>query len=105
MKNFDLKITLKKWKHAFKDIGSDADKDWKLLLVAGILLLFAIGVVHGKIFYDVQSGKKQGEVLAGGATELIDTRALESVLALYDERAKEFDALSSSTFTFGDPSR
>ncbi len=105
MKKFDLKLALKRLKHAFKDIGSDADKDWKIVLVGAICLLFVIGVVNAKTFYDMYSLKGVEGEAAPASTELIDTKALENVLKAYDERAKDFDVISSSSFSFTDPSR
>lgn len=105
MKRFDFKIALKKTKHAFKDIGSDADKDWKIVLISMMLLFVLCVILHVKVFLEVQNVKKQGGQVDSAATELINTKALEDVLSMYDERAESFEALSVQEFTFVDPAR
>jgi hypothetical protein len=105
MKKFDTKLILKKWKHAFKDIGSDADKDWKIVLVAVVILLFISIVFHAKIFIEMQGDEKNGGSGDPVATELINTRALDAVLLVYDERAAEFESIVTTGVTFVDPAR
>ncbi|MFA6050674.1 MAG: hypothetical protein WC761_05775 [Candidatus Paceibacterota bacterium] len=105
MKKFDIKILLKKWKHAFKDIGSDADKDWKIVLVGFVVFLTFCIAFHAKIFIEMQSVRKNGGSHSPVATELINTRALDAVLSVYDDRASQFESIATTGVTFVDPAR
>ncbi len=105
MKRFDLKVKWKKARHAFKDIGSDADKDWKILLIAGIILLLIMGVYSAKVFLDVRAGERVRDTDNAKPTELIDAKALEKVLVQYDKRAEAFAQTEAQTFSFVDPSK
>jgi hypothetical protein len=105
MKHFDIKLIWKKARHAFKDIGSDADKDWKIVLVTAIILFLLIAAYNAEVFLALRSGQRTSAADNAVPTELINAKALENVLVKYDKRREAFNATAAQTFSFVDPAR
>ncbi|MES2060000.1 MAG: hypothetical protein V4438_03145 [Patescibacteria group bacterium] len=104
MNKIDLKKESKKVIHAIKRIGSDPDKDWKLFFLLFVIALVASIIGHLNIFLQVEGVKESGATLAPKQGELIDSRALSSLLSSYDKRALDYAAIASST-PLVDPAR
>ena len=104
MKKIDFKKTSKHIVHALKNIGSDADKDWRVFFLL-FLVIFLISVaVHVQIYLNVESAKEDGASLEAKRTELIDSKALSDLLSKYDVRAGDYQKISSDTSVLVDPS-
>lgn len=88
-----------------RSVGSDADKDWKILLSTMIVFAIASVVFHVLVLVRSSSIGKSLSNKTETSTELINTTKLGQTLAIYDERAKESERLSSTTFSFVDPAR
>lgn len=103
MKNFNFKIFLKRVKHSLQHIGSDADKDWRILLSLFIVSI-AISVIWHINIYVASLGKEF----------VIDTKnndrgasieALSKMTDVYDNRAFEFQKLLEDKKILIDPAR
>ena len=105
MKNFKLKISLKKVVANLKMLGSDADRDWKIMLSLSIILVVTSVVFHTSMLLSALKLEKVLDSESESKTELINTKKLNQILESYDIRAKEFERLSNTTFSFTDPAR
>lgn len=105
MNNFKYKISLKKAIANLKVLGSDADKDWKIILSLSIILVIVSAVFHFSMLLSTWNLEKLSGGESESKTELINTKKLNHVLESYDDRAKEFERLESASFSFTDPAR
>lgn len=103
MKKINIKIWFKKFKHAFKRIGSDADKDWKIALSLFIIAFIISIFIHTKMFFEVQDISDQYSNQFMYDTKPADTGALADMLNKYDKREKEYNSIASSTIITVDP--
>lgn len=105
MKNFKQKISLKKVTANLKLLGSDADKDWKIVLSLSIILVIASVAFHVTALVKTMNLEKGLDNELESETELINTEKLNQVLGSYDDRAREFERIRSTTFSFTDPAK
>jgi hypothetical protein len=101
MKKFNTKIFIKKVKHSLQNIGSDADKDWRIILSIFVLATITSIIWHINIF--INSTDQKGtlpNVLSSGK---INIEVLENMTLLYTKRAEEFKRLLEDKRTFIDP--
>ncbi|HEY4512166.1 MAG TPA: hypothetical protein VJH63_00710 [Candidatus Paceibacterota bacterium] len=106
MKKINIKLVWKKIRHSFKEMGSDADKDWKIALSIFVVILIASIIFHVDILVGVET-QKTGSVKTESATkvEFVNARTLNDVLSQYDRRAKEYQKLQSAPSTLVDPAK
>lgn len=105
MNNIDIKIGFKKFKHALRNIGSDADKDWKILLVLFILAFFVTIIMHLNIFIFTKNISDASGFGEGEAPQVVNEDVLNQMVDKYDDRAREFQKIASSTIVLIDPAR
>lgn len=105
MKNkFDIKIMFKRLSHAFRNIGSDADKDWRIIITIFALLFVASVVFHVHMFLTI-SNQSGVPTSMGENSVLLSTDELSSMVELYERRAEEYQKIKETTFTLIDPAR
>jgi len=105
MKNFNFALRWKKAKHALKSVGSDADKDWKIVITISAAILLFILAFHAKLFIDLNKGELPDESSKVAPANLLDGKSLSKTLSAYDARAKEYAVLKSSGTVLVDPAR
>jgi hypothetical protein len=105
MKKIDFKKATKHFIHAIKNIGSDADRDWRIFFLIFVIAFFLSVVAHAEIFISAIGGQDAKFASPATKTELINSKALAELLSKYDERASEFDKRVNEDLSLVDPSR
>lgn len=105
MKNINTKIIWKKIKHFCANIGSDSDKDWRI-----ILSLFLIGVVfsigwHLNILFTLDSSIKNVSNSIVVKNGEVNVTTLEETIHEYDTRNAEYQKLADTEKQLVDPAR
>ncbi len=104
MKKLEMKKFTKKFIHAVKNIGSDSDKDWRILFLTFLLVLVITTAEHLKTYFSVENDKRSGASLEAKGVELINSKALSNLLTKYEQRTLEYSEVASST-PLVDPAR
>lgn len=105
MKKINPKIIWKKGIHWISKIGSNADNDWKLVLIASIVVFFLIVLTNLQTYLSVENQKMAGVSLQGKKTEFVDARALAQVVSEYNLRARDYARIASTTLNLVDPAK
>ena len=105
MKNINIKLAMKKGMFAIKSVGKDSDKDWKLFFLLFICVSIIVTIVHIQLFLETSFPDKSGAPALASNSELIDSKALSDLITKYDERAKSYAEISTSTSSIVDPER
>lgn len=103
MKKVNLKIILKKIKHTFVNIGSDADKDWRIVFSLFIVSIVISIVWHINMYMNINIMNKT--VPNSGAKSAINVHDLEEMISKYDGRAEEFKNIIESKKPLIDPAQ
>ncbi|MES2223799.1 MAG: hypothetical protein V4469_02590 [Patescibacteria group bacterium] len=103
MKKFSITIFFKKIKHSFANIGSDADKDWKIVLSLFMLSILISIIWHTNLYLNI--GTSDNTISSEAAKSPINTKALGGMIVKYDDRAGEFQTIATDKKVFVDPAR
>lgn len=104
MKKFNLTIFLKKIKHLLRNIGSDADKDWRISLSLFILAVITSTIWHINV-YITSLEKELSETTLSANEKGVNVETLAEMTAIYDRRAEEFQKLLEQKPISVDPAR
>lgn len=104
MKKINLKIITKKAKSAFVGIGSDADKDWKIVLSLFSVALVVSLVIHINIYINTSDVSKSEPNKKGNVSE-ISPLVLGQIVDKYEKRTKEFNELVREKSVLVDPAQ
>ena len=91
--------------HSFSKLGSDADKDWKFILLIFIGIFVGAVILNINIFIEAKSQMIAGQALAPEEKDSLNSKALSKAISLYDLRAKDYERLASSSAYLVDPAR
>ena len=104
MKKFNLKIIWKKFKHSFANIGSDADKDWRIMLSLFIVSLFVSVFAHINIYLSIGDSDVISVQNVVDKTE-VNPVVLGQTIEKYERRAEEFQTISTNKKVLIDPAQ
>jgi len=105
MKKTNIKFFFKKLVHSLKDIGSDADRDWAIVLV-----LFFLGIIvsvswHARIYILMNDQLTNSSKESGVKGDEIKADSLLRVIKKYDERAQKYKSVINDKSNLIDPAR
>ncbi len=105
MKKINLKIIWKKTKHSFSNIGSDADKDWRIVLSLFIIFIFVSVIWHINVYIDI--GGNDSLSLSEKTSDKTEVNAaiLAQMIEKYDKRAEEFQSIKTNKKVLIDPAQ
>lgn len=105
MKKQKIQIIFKKIRHSFSNIGSDADKDWRIIFAIFGLLFFVSVIWHTKIYVEMSSAIKSPyfTMPSGGAP--INEAMFDAIYAKYTKRSEESVVIISRKHSLVDPAR
>ncbi len=105
MKNkINFKILFRRVKNLLKNIGSDADKDWVIILSFFFIMFFVSIAFHINLFLNIKNGlnEKDGSVLT--QKQAVDSGVLDEIIGKYDKRADEYKKIEENPLLLVDPS-
>ena len=105
MKKLTPKIIWKKTKHSFANIGSDADKDWRI-----ILSFFIVGVImslfwHIDLYLNIGSSGNSTSTQGVVDKTMVNTTVLSQMIDTYGKRADEFHIIENNKKVLIDPAQ
>jgi hypothetical protein len=105
MKNkINFKIFFKKLKHSLKNIGSDADKDWAIMITFFFFVFICIVIFHINLFLNIQSKLGEIGINAEAPNKAINSELLGEMVSRYEKRAGEYKRIEDTNFQMIDPS-
>ncbi len=105
MKKLSPKILWKKTKHTFTHIGSDADRDWRIVLILFIVSIFISVLWHIDLYLTMGDSKdiRSSKVQKNRAE--VSEAVLNRMIDIYDKRADEFNSIKSDKKALIDPAQ
>lgn len=100
----NLKTFFKKLKHSFKNIGSDADKDWAIMITFFFFVFLCIVVFHINLFLNIQGKLDEIDINVQASNKAINSELLGEMVSRYEKRAEEYKKIEDTNFQMIDPS-
>lgn len=105
MKNkVNYQILFKRLKHSFKNIGSDADKDWNIIILTFFVVFLGAVIFHINLFINVQARLDNNVGSLESKNQSINSEDLSEMVGKYEKRAEEYEKIEDIEFQLIDPS-
>lgn len=105
MKNkIDFKILFRRLRHLLKNIGSDADKDWKIMISVFFITFVGLIIFHTNLFLNIKNRLGDSARESESNNSSVNTKLLDEMVLKYDKRAEEYKKIENTQFQLIDPS-
>lgn len=105
MKKLSPRILWKKTKHSFTNIGSDADKDWRIILILFIVSVFVSVLWHIDLYLTMGDSKDMSSSKVQKSKTEVSEFVLGQMIDIYNKRADEFHIIENNKKTSVDPAQ